>query len=81
MEDWITQTEAAELRGLSVQVVHNWVRRGRVRTTERYGKTLVSRADVLAYNPVENRGGRPPKPKASGTNGRVKVKPGKKGKK
>lgn len=61
MDDWITQSEAANLRELSVQVVNNWVRRGRVRTTERYGKVLVSRADVLAYNPDENKGGRPPK--------------------
>ena len=61
MEDWITQSEAAALRALSVQVVNNWVRRGRVRTKERYGKTLVSRSDVLAYNPDENKGGRPSK--------------------
>ena len=67
MEDWITQSEAAELRALSVQVINNWVRRGRVRTTERYGKVLVSRSDVVAYNPDENKGGRPPKdPSANG---------------
>ena len=51
MDDWITQLEAAELRGVAVQVVNNWVRRGRVRTKELYGKVLVSRGDVLAYEP------------------------------
>ena len=58
MDDWITQIEAAELRGLSVQVINNWVRRGRIRSTEIYGKVLVSRADVLSYEP--GKGGRPP---------------------
>jgi predicted site-specific integrase-resolvase len=62
MDDWITQLEAAELRGVAVQVVNNWVRRGRIRTKERYGKVLVSRGDVLAYESL-----RPgPKPKTNG---------------
>lgn len=51
MEEWITQLEAATLRGVSLQVINNWARRGRVRTKEMYGKLLVSRADVLAYKP------------------------------
>lgn len=68
MEDWITQLEAAELRGVAVQVVNNWVRRGRLRTTERYGKTLVSRGDVLAYEPQKPG----PKPKTGRTAGNGK---------
>lgn len=52
MEEWITQLEAANLRGVTLQVVNNWVRRGRVRSKEKYGKVLVSRADVLAYQPT-----------------------------
>jgi hypothetical protein len=81
MEDWITQSEAANLRGISVQVINNWVRRGRVRTKERYGKTLVSRSEVLAFNPEENKGGRPPKPKASSIDGQVKMKSSRKSRK
>lgn len=57
MSDWITQNDAAELRGVSVQVINNWVRRGHIKTTELYGKTLVSKSDVLSYEP--SKGGRP----------------------
>jgi hypothetical protein len=63
MDDWITQLEAAELRGVAVQVVNNWVRRGRIRAKERYGKVLVSRSGVLAYEPQKPG----PKPKNKGT--------------
>jgi predicted site-specific integrase-resolvase len=73
MEDWITQSEAAELRDLTVQVINNWVRRGRIRTTERYGKILVSRSDVLAYEP--GKGGRPPKAKEAAKKTKAKKKP------
>lgn len=62
MDDWITQLEAAELRGVAVQVVNNWVRRGRIRTKERYGKVLVSRSSVLAYESQKPG----PKPKNNG---------------
>lgn len=63
MDDWITQLEAAGLRGVAVQVVNNWARRGRIRTKEKYGKVLVSRGDVLAYE-AQKPG---PKPKNNGT--------------
>lgn len=53
MEDWITQLEAAELRGVAVQVINNWVRRGRVRTREQYGKVLVSRSEIQSYEPMK----------------------------
>lgn len=63
MDDWITQTDAAGLRGVSLQAVNNWTRRQHIRTMEHYGKVLVSRSDVLSYDPSENKGGRPPKAK------------------
>jgi hypothetical protein len=50
-DDWITQSEAAELRGVSVSAISQLIRRGRLGTEERYGKLLVSRADVLAFEP------------------------------
>lgn len=56
--DLITQSEAAELRGLSVSAIGQWVRRGRVRSFELYGRRLVSRAEVMAYDPEANKGGR-----------------------
>jgi hypothetical protein len=77
MDNWITQLEAAELRGVAVQVVNNWVRRGRIRAKQRYGKVLVSHGDVLAYEPQKPG----PKPKAGGANGNSKVSAGKKGNK
>ena len=58
MEDLITQAEAADIRGVSLRAINNLVRRGRLRSTERFGKTLVYRSDVLAYKPSP--GGRPP---------------------
>ncbi len=61
MEDLITQAEAAELRGSTIPAINELVRRGRLRSVERYGKTLVFRSDVLAYEP--SKGGRPPKAK------------------
>jgi excisionase family DNA binding protein len=72
--DLITQTEAAELRGVELATVNQWVRRKRVPSYLQFGKRLVSRAEVLAYDPEANKGGRPPKP--SGPDGRVKVKKG-----
>jgi hypothetical protein len=51
-KEWITQTAAAELRGMSLAAINMLVKRGRVRSKEVYGKILVSRADVLAYEPL-----------------------------
>ncbi len=59
MKDLITQTEAAELRGVSLRSINNLIRRGRLRSVEQFGKTLVYRSEVLAYEPSP--GGRPSK--------------------
>jgi predicted site-specific integrase-resolvase len=72
MDDWITQLEAADLRGVAVQVVNNWVRRGRIRTKERYGKVLVSRGDVLGYE--SQKPGPKPKAKPGQSNGKKRGK-------
>jgi hypothetical protein len=48
MSDLITQSEAAELRGVSLSAIANMVRRGRLDTVERFGKTLVRRSQVQA---------------------------------
>lgn len=61
-EDLITQSEAAELRGASVAAINDLVRRGKLRSEEKFGKRLVFRSDVLAY--VPNKGGRPARAKA-----------------
>ena len=59
-DELITLSEAAELRGYKdVSAISQLVRRGRLRSTERYGKTLVYHSEVLAFKP--SKGGRPPK--------------------
>lgn len=62
-EDLITQSEAADLSGRSVAALNDLVRRGRLRSFTRYGRNLVSRSDVLAFEPSQ--GGRPPKAQAA----------------
>lgn len=57
-DDWISQAEAADLRGVSRQAIHQLVQKGRFRTCEVAGRTLVLREDVVQYEP--SKGGRPP---------------------
>jgi hypothetical protein len=57
-DDLITLQEAAALRGYKdVSGVSRLISRGRVASYERYGRKLVSRAEVRAYRPAK--GGRP----------------------
>jgi excisionase family DNA binding protein len=62
-DEWISQSEAARVRGISRSALHDLVKRGRLRTLEIAGKVLVERAQVEAFIPLV--GGRPRK-KASG---------------
>ena len=58
--DLITLQEAAALRGYSdVSAVSRLIQRGHLRVFEKYGRKLVSRAEVRAYRPAK--GGRPKK--------------------
>jgi hypothetical protein len=50
-EDLITISEAAEIRGASVSAISHLVRRGRLRSVERFSKTLVYRSDVQNFEP------------------------------
>jgi hypothetical protein len=49
MGDLITQTEAARLRGVSLASINELMRRGRLRSKEVFGKKLVYRSEVLAF--------------------------------
>jgi hypothetical protein len=51
-DELITLTEAAEIRGISVSAVSHLVKRGRIRSEERYGKVLVYRSDIKNFEPV-----------------------------
>ena len=59
--DWISQSEAAELRGVSRQAISKLVRNGRLRTLQVGGHTLVHRHDLLTYRP-KPAGRRPSEP-------------------
>jgi excisionase family DNA binding protein len=48
---WISQTEAAKLRGVSRQAIAGLVKKGRFRTLEVGGKKLLLLSDVEAYEP------------------------------
>ncbi|MBZ5508126.1 MAG: hypothetical protein LAO78_21915 [Acidobacteriia bacterium] len=48
---WISQVEAAEIRGITRQAIADLVRRGYFRTREYAGKALVLRSQVKAFKP------------------------------
>jgi len=56
--DWVSQAEAASLRGVSRQAIHQLVSKGRFRTYEVAGRVLVLREDVTTYTAEPS--GRPP---------------------
>jgi len=58
-DEWISQAEAARLRGISRQAIADLVKRERVATFKIGGRILVSRKDVLAFSPKS--AGRPRK--------------------
>jgi hypothetical protein len=56
-DEWITQAEAARLRHVTRQAIAKLVNGRRLRTLTVGGRTFVSRADVVAFEP--NPAGRP----------------------
>lgn len=50
-DELITQSEAAGLKAMSLAAVNELVRRGRWRSELVYGKRLVYRSEVEAYEP------------------------------
>lgn len=50
-EKLITQSEAADLRGMTLAAVNEHVRSGRWRSEVRYGKRLVYLKDVETFEP------------------------------
>lgn len=59
LEDWVSQAEAARLRGVSRQAVSNLIRRGKLNTLTVGGQKFVRREEVLNFNP--SKAGRPKK--------------------
>jgi excisionase family DNA binding protein len=50
--EWISQAEAARLRGVTRQAIAKLVSGGRLQTVVVGGRTFVSRADVMAFEPL-----------------------------
>ena len=48
-EEWISQAQAAKLRGVTRQAISKLVRQGRLRTLEVAGRILVFRKDVVVF--------------------------------
>lgn len=51
VDDLISQTEAAQLRGVTRSAIADLIRRGKLQTVEIAGRPLLRRADVLAFEP------------------------------
>lgn len=67
-DDLITLQEAVQVRGYAdVSAVSRLIERGHLTVYEKYGRKLVSRAEVAAYEP--SKGGRPPEKKGKGKGG------------
>jgi len=59
LQDLISQKEAAEIRGVSIQAIDYLIRAGRLKGVKVGGKTFVLRAEVENFKP--KRTGRPRK--------------------
>ena len=56
-KDWVSQSEAARIRGVSPQAIGQLIQKGRFRTLKIGGKVLLNRREVETYKP--KRTGRP----------------------
>lgn len=62
-DEWISQAEAARIRGVSRQAITKLVAKGRLRSVEIGGRVLVRREDVERFEPLP--AGRPKAENAS----------------
>ena len=51
LSDWISQAEAARLRGITRQAVAKLIKKGRLKIFVIGGHTLVSKTDILEFVP------------------------------
>lgn len=50
-EEWVSQAEAARLRGVSRQAIARLIKKGRFRVLRIAGKVLLKRTDVKSFEP------------------------------
>jgi hypothetical protein len=58
-DQWVSQSEASRIRGVTPQAIENLMKKGRFRTLRIGGRVLLDRRDVENYKP--KRTGRPRK--------------------
>jgi hypothetical protein len=58
-DKWVSQSEAARIRGVTPQAIENLMKKGRFRTLSIGGRVLLDRREVKNYQP--KRTGRPRK--------------------
>ena len=51
VRDLISLTQAAEIRGVTMQAIQDLIRRGRLEAVEVAGRRLLRRTDVLNFKP------------------------------
>ena len=51
--EWISQSEAARIRGVSRQAIHKLAKKGRISTLEIGGHVLVNRTELESFEPKE----------------------------
>lgn len=51
MNEWVSQAEAARMRGVSRQAIARLINKGRFKVLKIGGKVLLRRLDVKAYEP------------------------------
>jgi excisionase family DNA binding protein len=59
LQDWISQAEAARVRGVSRQAIARLIQRERLQILKVGGRSLVRRGDIERFTPKA--AGRPPK--------------------
>jgi len=63
-DDWISQAEAARLRGVTRQAIARLIKRGRLQVWSVGGRALVRRAEIETFKPEP--AGRPPNERVTG---------------
>jgi excisionase family DNA binding protein len=64
--DWISQAEAARIRGVSRQAISRLIKKGRLKVLQIGGKVLLNRAEIESF--VPEKAGRPTNDRISRSN-------------
>jgi excisionase family DNA binding protein len=64
--DWVSQAEAARIRGVSRQAIYRLIKKGRLQVLKIGGKILLNRAEIEAFVPEQP--GRPTNERISRSN-------------